>query len=184
MVFAHDVEGALVAAADLVNTAARGEELLPDLDAVQEFHTRHDYAPSAMDDVTLQDMHRIRQRLRSLWELTKLDDIVAFVNQALEESAARPKLVQHDHWGWHVHYTPLGAPLDRMVLAETAMALVSLFQHEELTRLKTCAAEDCDAVMVDLSRNRSRRYCDVGNCGNRANVAAYRARQREDDQQE
>jgi predicted RNA-binding Zn ribbon-like protein len=30
-------------------------------------------------------------------------------------------------------------------------------------------------VLVDLSKNRSRRFCEQ-NCGNRANVAAYRAR--------
>ena len=40
-----------------------------------------------------------------------------------------------------------------------------------------CAAPDCDFVVIDLSRNRSRRFCDSG-CGNRANVAAYRARRR------
>ncbi|MEO7071362.1 MAG: CGNR zinc finger domain-containing protein, partial [Nostocoides sp.] len=35
--------------------------------------------------------------------------------------------------------------------------------------------EDCDDVFVDLSRNRSKRFCDAI-CGNRENVAAYRAR--------
>ena len=49
----------------------------------------------------------------------------------------------------------------------------------ELDRLKTCAAGDCDDVVVDLSRNRSRRFCD-GGCGNRENVRAYRDRQRSD----
>jgi predicted RNA-binding Zn ribbon-like protein len=39
-----------------------------------------------------------------------------------------------------------------------------------------CEAPDCQAVLVDLSRNRSRRFCDVNNCANRAHVAAYRAR--------
>jgi predicted RNA-binding Zn ribbon-like protein len=33
-------------------------------------------------------------------------------------------------------------------------------------------------VLVDLSKNSSKRYCDTGNCGNRTNVAAYRARKR------
>ena len=34
-------------------------------------------------------------------------------------------------------------------------------------------------LLIDLSRNHSRRFCDDG-CGNRANVAAYRARRRGD----
>ena len=55
------------------------------------------------------------------------------------------------------------------------MAVVDLIRSEELDRLKVCEADDCDDVLVDLSKNRSRRYCD-GGCGNRVNVAAYRAR--------
>ena len=41
-----------------------------------------------------------------------------------------------------------------------------------------CSADDCEAVYIDYSKNGSKRYCDTGNCGNRANVAAYRARKR------
>jgi predicted RNA-binding Zn ribbon-like protein len=33
-------------------------------------------------------------------------------------------------------------------------------------------------VVLDLSRNRSRKFCDSG-CGNRSNVAAYRARRKQ-----
>nr|MBA2307838.1 CGNR zinc finger domain-containing protein [Pseudonocardiales bacterium] len=38
-----------------------------------------------------------------------------------------------------------------------------------------CAAEDCRDVLVDLSKNHSRRFCGTS-CANRTNVAAYRAR--------
>ena len=55
------------------------------------------------------------------------------------------------------------------------MALVDVIRADELSRLWVCAADDCEDVVVDLSKNRSKRYCD-GGCGNRANVAAYRAR--------
>jgi predicted RNA-binding Zn ribbon-like protein len=50
----------------------------------------------------------------------------------------------------------------------------------ELRRLKICAAPDCKAVVVDLSRNRSRMLCETGNCGNRQYVAAYRERRAKD----
>ena len=56
------------------------------------------------------------------------------------------------------------------------MGFLDLIRDDELDRLSTCAADDCDDVLVDLSKNRSKRYCATGNCGNRANVAAYRAR--------
>ena len=46
-----------------------------------------------------------------------------------------------------------------------------------MSRLGICAVDDCEGVVLDLSRNRSRRFCSTA-CGNRAAVAAYRARQR------
>jgi hypothetical protein len=57
-----------------------------------------------------------------------------------------------------------------------AMALADLIRVGELRRLKLCAAPDCTAAVMDLSRNRSRIFCDTGNCGNRVHVAAYRER--------
>ena len=58
------------------------------------------------------------------------------------------------------------------------MGFLDLVREDDLDRLKICAADDCQDVLVDLSRNSSKRYCDTGNCGNRTNVAAYRARKR------
>jgi predicted RNA-binding Zn ribbon-like protein len=60
---------------------------------------------------------------------------------------------------------------------EAAMAMVDVIRAGEFARLQTCAAEDCDDVLIDLSKNRSRRFCSTS-CSNRTNVAAFRARQR------
>ena len=57
------------------------------------------------------------------------------------------------------------------------MAFTDVIRAGELDRLKDCAADDCDNIVVDLSRNRSKRFCE-GGCGNRENVRAYRDRQR------
>lgn len=59
------------------------------------------------------------------------------------------------------------------------MALAFLIVAGERERLRRCDAPDCRHAFVDLSRNRSRRYCDSRTCGNRLHVAAYRARRRE-----
>jgi predicted RNA-binding Zn ribbon-like protein len=56
------------------------------------------------------------------------------------------------------------------------MALVDVIRGKEMGRLMVFAASDCAAVVLDLSRNRSKRFCDAGSCANRAHVAAYRAR--------
>jgi predicted RNA-binding Zn ribbon-like protein len=65
------------------------------------------------------------------------------------------------------------------VSVETAMAMVDLIRAGELSRLSVCADARCEGLVLDLSRNRSRRYCST-TCANRNAVAAYRARGRGD----
>ena len=60
---------------------------------------------------------------------------------------------------------------------EAAMAFMDVVRAGELKRLRKCAATDCREVVIDLSKNHSKRFCDNG-CGNRAAVAAYRERMR------
>ncbi len=68
------------------------------------------------------------------------------------------------------------AALEHRIAAQVGFAFADLVRLGEAGRLRCCEAPDCDAVLVDLSKNRSRRYCDTGNCGNRQHVAAYRER--------
>ena len=102
--------------------------------------------------------------------------MAARVNRMLEDGGALPRLVAHDGWGYHLHATPPDAPLADRMAVEAAMALVDVVRQGELDRLRVCDADDCADVLVDLSRNRSRRYCGT-TCRNRVNVAAFRARQ-------
>ena len=67
--------------------------------------------------------------------------------------------------------------MDRIKI-ETAMAMIDVIRADETSRLGVCADGGCDGVVLDLSRNRSRRYCSTA-CGNRNAVAAYRARKAE-----
>ena len=60
--------------------------------------------------------------------------------------------------------------------AHFAMGLAWLVVAGQAGRVHTCESPTCSDVFVDLSRNRSRRYCDSRTCGNRLHVAAYRAR--------
>jgi predicted RNA-binding Zn ribbon-like protein len=46
------------------------------------------------------------------------------------------------------------------------------------SRLKACPADACGWAFYDRSRNRSRTWCDMSVCGNRAKARSYRARQR------
>lgn len=87
-----------------------------------------------------------------------------------------PQLVRHDGHDWHIHAIKPDRPLHDRIVAEAAMGVLDLLRIGEHGRLRRCEAEGCDAALVDLSRNRSRRFCNVGNCANRSHVATYRAR--------
>jgi predicted RNA-binding Zn ribbon-like protein len=63
------------------------------------------------------------------------------------------------------------------IRVETAMAMIDVIRADETSRLDVCADPSCDGLVLDLSRNRSRRFCSTA-CTNRAAVAAYRARRR------
>jgi predicted RNA-binding Zn ribbon-like protein len=175
VLFAHDTEIALAAAAALVNTRQPERDELADLASLDAFVQEWGWTGSRRGDAAeLAAVHQLRPRLRRLWELDE-HGVVELVNQMLREASALPQLVAHDGWGYHLHATRSEAPLADRMAVEAAMALVDVVRQEELDRLRTCGADDCDDVLVDLSKNRSRRYCSTS-CSNRVNVAAFRAR--------
>ena len=174
MLFAHDTEAALIAAAALVNTTTDGDSLrtVEDLD---RFVERYTWTRSRTHDAReLEAVRALRPRLRKIWT-ADTECVVDGVNALLAEHHALPQLVRHDGWDWHLHATPADAPLAARMAVEAAMALVDVVRSGETSRLGVCAADDCDDVVIDLSKNRSRRYCEKG-CGNRVHVAAYRSR--------
>ncbi len=180
MTFAHDTELALAAAAALVNTEQGGpsgaDTLRSPEDLVRFLDEQGWSGGRSGDEAELAAVRALRPRLRGLWTLDEAD-LVPALNQILDEAHALPQLVDHDDLGWHIHAVPHDAPLATRMVVEAAMAFTDVLRRGELDRLKKCAADDCDDVVVDLSRNRSRRFCESG-CGNRENVRAYRDRQR------
>lgn len=173
MLFAHDTQVALAVTVALVNTEDDGGlDTIADLDA---FVTHWGWTGSHRHNrAELDEVRALRPRLRELWH-RDTDGVVAIVNALLADARALPYLVKHDDWDYHLHATPPEAPLADRMAVEAAMALVDVVRVGALDRLRTCAADDCRDIHVDLSKNRSRLFCDSG-CGNRANVAAYRAR--------
>jgi predicted RNA-binding Zn ribbon-like protein len=65
--------------------------------------------------------------------------------------------------------------------AGAAMGLAVRLAELGLERFGVCQAAPCTGVFVDTSANRSRRYCS-DRCASRANVVAYRARKRGEDE--
>lgn len=124
--------------------------------------------------VELIEVRQTRAAIQSLWSLG-IDDAVAAVNGMLLESRALPHLARHDGSPWHLHATEPDAPLAERIEVEVALALVDVIRSAETGRLRLCEAHACDGLLVDLSRNGSKRFCSI-RCGNRMNMMAFRER--------
>lgn len=179
MHFAPDTEDGLEFAVALSNTVAgatksREDELLTVaqlavLLAESGYSGRIDH-----DERELAEVRKTRDRIRRLWTLDR-DAAAAEVNAMLQDARALPHLMRHDGLDWHMHATDLSAPLAERIRVEISLALVDVIRTDEMGRLRSCAAEDCDGVLLDLSRNGSKRFCSI-RCGNRVNMIAFRQR--------
>jgi predicted RNA-binding Zn ribbon-like protein len=181
VIFAHDTETALAATAALVNSAEPPDSLTS-IEALDDFLIEHRFSGSRTgDQVELDSVRALRPALRALLTADR-DRAVELANGILADARALPQLVRHDGWDWHLHVVGPDRPLATRMAVEAAMAMIDVIRADELSRISHCARESCDGVVVDLSRNRSRRYCSLA-CGNRSAVAAYRARRAHPDLQ-
>ena len=174
MLFAHDTAAALRAAVALVNSAGEPDTMRTPVQ-LDAFFAEHGYTGRRDGDTEeLAAVRALRRPLRALLTADR-DDAARTVNRMLADHDARPQLVRHDGWDYHVHAVVADAPLADRIAVETAMAMIEVIRADEHSRLSVCADAGCDGIVLDLSRNRSRRFCSVA-CGNRVAAAAYRAR--------
>lgn len=111
-------------------------------------------------------------------ERPRQDDLAQLSAQA-GHAFTRSQLVESgDGFRWE----PLGDAdaLDQM-LHPIARSAAELLTSQELGRVRQCAdaLDGCGWLFVDATRNRSRRWCDMRDCGNRAKVRRFLERQRQ-----
>jgi predicted RNA-binding Zn ribbon-like protein len=97
-------------------------------------------------------------------------DLAAF-NAELARSLARSRIVltaEGFAWDW----TDGGDALDQMLWPVVRDAS-DLLTSEELDRVGQCADDRCGWLFLDSSRNRSRRWCSMEDCGNRAKARRH-----------
>lgn len=179
MHFAPDTEADLAFLVALGNTdpgASRsGAEGLPTPAALTALLDEFGYSGRFDRDVReLAEVLRTRAYLRGVWGLPR-DEMVTEVNAMLAAAHALPQLFRHDGLDWHIHATAPDAPLADRIRVEAAMALSDVVRMNETRRLRVCEAEDCTGLLLDLSRNASKRFCSV-RCSNRVNMIAFRER--------
>lgn len=180
MLFSHDTEHSLACVVDLVNSAGEGEsDHLSDLDQLSDFVTRHDVSEvSQLTHDDLRAVHDLRNAIRPIFGAPDDATAAKAINRVISKSPVIPRLTDHDNYDWHMHYFPPGALLAEHLAVDCGIALAQIISLGERDRLRVCEAPDCEQVLVDLSRNRSKRYCDARTCGNRIHVAAYRERRK------
>lgn len=179
MRFAPDTELTLEFIVELANTAPSasksGEDELNTPALLTELLHKWTYTGRFdRDDAELDQVLENRALFRRLWSLPT-DDAVVEVNSMFREAGALPYLTKHDHYDWHLHATDQEAPLAERMRVEVAIAFADVIRTASMDRLRVCGADDCDGLLLDLSRNGSKVFCSV-RCGNRMNQIAYRAR--------
>jgi predicted RNA-binding Zn ribbon-like protein len=177
--FAPDAESSLVFTVALANTVdgatKSGRDELSSPEQLTALLDEHGYSGRFdRDAAELDEVRETRALLREIWTLGR-DDAVAVVNRMLREASALPQLIRHDALDWHLHATGQDAPLAQRMRVEASLALVDVLRTDAMDRLRACAAPDCAGLLLDLSRNGSKRFCSI-RCGNRMNMIAFRER--------
>ncbi|MFJ6570312.1 CGNR zinc finger domain-containing protein [Streptomyces sp. NPDC091292] len=201
MLITHDTRCALDTVVDLVNSAPEDDtgdtgdrgtsgsnksdrtdkaDGLADVTALGEFVRKHEISDvGTLTERDLAAVHRVRDRFAQVFAEPEPRAAAGLINELVAAAGTTPRLTDHDGYDWHMHYFAPGASVADHLAADCGMALAFFVVAGEQERLRRCEAPDCRRAFVDLSRNRSRRYCDSRTCGNRLHVAAYRARRKE-----
>lgn len=102
-------------------------------------------------------------------------DEIDFLNRELTAARAHERLTQKEErfvWDWDDKSKTLDS-----VLWAIARSASELLTSGELPRVRQCGGESCGWLFLDTSRNRSRLWCDMRDCGNLSKVRRFRERQ-------
>jgi predicted RNA-binding Zn ribbon-like protein len=80
-------------------------------------------------------------------------------------------------WAWHPKSELIAA-----ILGPITLSALNLLLDGDLSRIKQCRGNDCGWLFFDSTKNKSRQWCDMSVCGNRAKASALRARIRHENQ--
>jgi len=100
------------------------------------------------------------------------------INSFLESSASHGRLVARPESGLEFRRVYQGETPEEYLLP-VAEAVAELLAEGDFDLVRQCAGERCVLWFYDRTRGHGRRYCTSTGCGNRAKVAAYRSRARE-----
>jgi predicted RNA-binding Zn ribbon-like protein len=130
---------------------------------------------SRVSTADLEEAKRVREALRDLLaEQNEIAVDIAPAGAELDDAICRAKLALR-FVDCEMRLVPgVGGARGAVgqILADVARAM----SDGTWERMKACRADDCRWAFLDTAKNRSRAWCSMESCGNRAKVNAYRAR--------
>ena len=162
-------------AAGLLNTE------ISDVDALVAHLAGREWLHEQCTDRDCMLLRKFQRELRPVFEAGEAGDVEGVVeglNGLMVRHPITPRIAHHDHQDLHMHVASKSASVAELLVGESLLGLATLVCDLGPTRLGVCSASPCIHVFVDTSPNQSRRYCS-DRCSSRANVAAYRARQKQ-----
>jgi len=124
---------------------------------------------------------RLREAIYNIFSLLSTDQQInsqdlQTLNSAVEQALPHLHLVANPN-GFHWDWIDDPQALDQIIWS-VARSAAELLTSEVLDRVRQCADEHgCGYLFIDMSRNRSRRWCSMDSCGNRAKASRHYQRQ-------
>jgi predicted RNA-binding Zn ribbon-like protein len=119
-------------------------------------------------------IYRIFSALAANNEVVKHD--LDALNASLKEALPRLEITCTTNgfiWSWADNGNQLDCILWRIV-----RSAADLLTSKQLSQVRECASVGCGWIFLDTSRNRSRRWCNMDTCGNRAKAHRHYERRK------
>ncbi|MBS4171694.1 ABATE domain-containing protein [Bacillus sp. FJAT-49736] len=132
--------------------------------------------PSQATEV-LQQAIKLRESIYRIFSLasnneTPASEDLSILNEAIGKAYAMMQIVPGDH-KFSLEFLNGEERLDGMLPPIVQSAIDILTSEKELSRVKKCEGYPCGWLFLDTSRNRSRRWCSMADCGNRAKAKRF-----------
>jgi predicted RNA-binding Zn ribbon-like protein len=160
---------------DLVNTfdLETGEELLGTPEALGAWLRERGLGDDPVGHEELASLTALREHLRALLLANNGAELDPVVPAALRAAADRAQLTLAVDAEGRAELTPRAGGIDRV--AGRLLGIVARAQADGTwARMKACPWHSCHFAFYDHSKNRSRTWCDMAVCGNRAKAQTYR----------
>lgn len=165
---------------DLINTydlyLDEPEHLRQTADLKRFLETHNLKSETAITLTMVEQVHRLREDLRLCWTAKTLAEMITRLNTFLALAAVTVQVEADAENRVSFQFQAQSSILQNLAL-ECAVGIVFVLQNYGIERMRACAAEPCRDVFVDVSRNKTRRFCSE-RCANRYNIAAFRDRQK------